>query len=98
MNLRLTLLSHLYSYRLIEEMEKLSKMVNFSLVSRLVLVGYDHEIFDHLEKPISVTELSKVVLCDVRYLQEWCEESFRLVSRSNYRLSITLGFESLWIH
>ena len=58
-------------------MEKLSKMVNHALAARLVLVGYDQKIFDHMGFPLSVTELSERTSCDNRYLQEWCEESFK---------------------
>ena len=36
-------------------MEKLTQTLTASLSSRLLLLGYDHDIFSHLKEPITVT-------------------------------------------
>ena len=55
-------------------MEKLGQLVNASLAARMVLVGYEHDIFGALSnEPITVADLALKVNCDARYLREWCE-------------------------
>jgi len=54
-------------------MEKLGQLVNASLAARMVLVGYEHDIFGAMCEPITVADLALKVNCDARYLREWCE-------------------------
>ena len=54
-------------------MEKLSAALNGSLASKMLIVGYDYGIFNHMKDPVTVKDLAQKVECDERYLQEWCE-------------------------
>ena len=54
-------------------MEKLSDALNGSLVSKMLIVGYEYNIFDQMKEPITVNDLAQKIECDHRYLQEWCE-------------------------
>lgn len=54
-------------------MEKLSAALNGSLASKMLIVGYDYDIFNHMKEPVTVKDLAQKVECDERYLQEWCE-------------------------
>ena len=54
-------------------MEKLSAALNGSLASKMLIVGYDYDIFTRMKEPITVKDLAQKVECDERYLQEWCE-------------------------
>ena len=54
-------------------MEKLSAALNGSLASKMLIVGYDYDIFNHMTEPVTVKDLALKVECDERYLQEWCE-------------------------
>ena len=54
-------------------MEKLGRLVNDALAARLILVGYEHFIFDHLTLPVTTADLARKVSCDERYLREWCQ-------------------------
>ena len=54
-------------------MEKLSAALNGSLASKMLIVGYDYDIFSQMKEPITVKDLAQKVECDERYLQEWCE-------------------------
>ena len=54
-------------------MEKLSAALNGSLASKMLIVGYDYDIFNHMKEPVTVKDLAQKIECDERYLQEWCE-------------------------
>ena len=55
-------------------MEKLGQLVNASLAARMVLVGYEHDLFGALSsESLTVADLALKVNCDARYLREWCE-------------------------
>lgn len=54
-------------------MDKLSGLMNSALAARLILVGYEHTIFDHLMWPVTTVDLAIKVSCDERYLREWCQ-------------------------
>ena len=54
-------------------MEKLSAALNGALASKMLIVGYEYDIFSQMKEPITVKDLAQKVECDERYLREWCE-------------------------
>ena len=54
-------------------MERLSAALNGALASKMLIVGYEYDIFSQMKEPITVKDLAQKVKCDERYLREWCE-------------------------
>ena len=54
-------------------MEKVNAALNGLLASKMLIVGYNHDIFNNMKEPVTVKDLAQKIECDERYLQEWCE-------------------------